>query len=174
MRGSVSWLLFVTLTILVTLVAAGKDYYSILDVPRDAQKSQIKRHFKKLSRVYHPDKNSGDEAASQKFMEIANGKVSNKEYQSDQSFDKLSFIAYEVLMDDEKRSIYDRYGEEGLKQNNGGGHGHGGFGDPFDIFSHFFGGGRGHSKLPNMFMSGIELNICILQDKVNKKREDLI
>lgn len=87
MRGSVSWLLFVTLTILVTLVAAGKDYYSILDVPRDAQKSQIKRHFKKLSRVYHPDKNSGDEAASQKFMEIANGKVNNKEYQSDQSFD---------------------------------------------------------------------------------------
>jgi DnaJ-related protein SCJ1 len=54
-------------------------------------------------------------------------------------------VAYEVLMDDEKRSIYDRYGEEGLKQNNGGGGG-GGFHDPFDIFSHFFGGGHGHSK----------------------------
>jgi DnaJ-related protein SCJ1 len=75
MRGSVSWLLFVTLSVLVsTIIAASKDYYSILDVPRDAQKIQIKRHFKKLSRVYHPDKNSGDEVASQKFMEIANGR----------------------------------------------------------------------------------------------------
>jgi DnaJ-related protein SCJ1 len=57
----------------------------------------------------------------------------------------MFLVAYEVLMDDEKRSIYDRYGEEGLKQNNGGGGG-GGFHDPFDIFSHFFGGGHGHSK----------------------------
>lgn len=78
MRGSVTWLLLVTLTVLVSIaVAASKDYYKILDVPRDAQKTQIKRHFKKLSRVYHPDKNSGDEAASQKFMEIANGIETN-------------------------------------------------------------------------------------------------
>lgn len=49
-------------------------------------------------------------------------------------------------MDDEKRSIYDRYGEEGLKNGGGGGSGFGG-GDPFDIFSHFFGGGHGHSML---------------------------
>lgn len=73
MRGSITWWLLVTLTVLVSLALASKDYYKILDVPRDAQKAQIKRHFKKLSRVYHPDKNSGDEAASQKFMEIANG-----------------------------------------------------------------------------------------------------
>ncbi|KAI7897107.1 uncharacterized protein EV154DRAFT_597929 [Mucor mucedo] len=126
MRGSITWWLLVTLTVLVSLALASKDYYKILDVPRDAQKAQIKRHFKKLSRVYHPDKNSGDEAASQKFMEIAN--------------------AYEVLMDDEKRSIYDRYGEEGLKNGGGGGHGFGGGGDPFDIFSHFFGGGHGHRQ----------------------------
>ncbi|KAI8647632.1 hypothetical protein BD408DRAFT_408245 [Parasitella parasitica] len=128
MRGTTTLLLFFTCTLLAALVSAAKDYYDILDVPRDAQKAQIKRHFKKLSRVYHPDKNAGDEAASQKFMEIAN--------------------AYEVLMDDEKRSIYDRYGEEGLKQNGGQGGG-GGFHDPFDIFSHFFGGGRqshGHQE----------------------------
>ncbi|KAL7309224.1 hypothetical protein PS15m_011329 [Mucor circinelloides] len=125
MRGTTTLLLFVTCALLAALVSAAKDYYDILDVPRDAQKAQIKRHFKKLSRVYHPDKNDGDEAASQKFMEIAN--------------------AYEVLMDDEKRSIYDRYGEEGLKQNGGQGRGGGGgFHDAFDIFSHFFGGGRQH------------------------------
>lgn len=73
MRGSITWLFFVTLSLLVSVIAAGKDYYEILDVPRDAQKAQIKRHFKKLSRVYHPDKNSGDEKSSEKFMEIANG-----------------------------------------------------------------------------------------------------
>lgn len=43
-------------------------------------------------------------------------------------------------MDDEKRGIYDRYGEDGLKQNAGGGGNP--FHDPFDIFSHFFGGGN--------------------------------
>lgn len=76
MRGTTTLLLFVTCALLAALVSAAKDYYDILDVPRDAQKAQIKRHFKKLSRVYHPDKNDGDEAASQKFMEIANGNAS--------------------------------------------------------------------------------------------------
>ncbi|KAI8991107.1 hypothetical protein BDF20DRAFT_992495 [Mycotypha africana] len=108
--------------LLTTLVQAARDFYEVLDVPRDATKTQIKRHFKKLSRVYHPDKNSGDEESAQKFMEIAN--------------------AYEVLMDDEKRAIYDRYGEEGLKQGGGGRGGANMFHDPFDIFSHFFGGGH--------------------------------
>jgi len=41
-----------------------------------------------------------------------------------------------VLSDDEKRRIYDQYGEEGLKQQTGGG----GFHDPFDLFSRFSGG----------------------------------
>ena len=48
-------------------------------------------------------------------------------------------LAYEVLSDPESRSIYDRYGVEGLKQQQQQGHGahmH----DPFDIFAKFFGG----------------------------------
>jgi hypothetical protein len=52
------------------------------------------------------------------------------------------FLAYAVLTDDDKRRIYDQYGEEGLKQQNGGG---GGFHNPFDVFHQFFGGG-GHGK----------------------------
>ncbi|KAI8072592.1 hypothetical protein BC940DRAFT_269261 [Gongronella butleri] len=104
----------------IALVEAGKDYYKILDVPRDAPKSQIKKHYKKLSRVYHPDKNPDNKEAEEKFMEISD--------------------AYSVLVDDEKRGIYDRYGEEGLKQHNGGGGGSP-FHNPFDMFSHFFGGG---------------------------------
>lgn len=58
----------------MTIVDAGKDYYKILDVPRDAPKSQIKKHYKKLSRVYHPDKNRDNKQAEAKFMEISDGK----------------------------------------------------------------------------------------------------
>ena len=58
--------------------------------------------------------------------------------------------AYEVLSDDQKRSIYDRFGEAGLKGGAGGcggggmgGAGQGDFTNPFDIFEQFFGGGMG-------------------------------
>jgi DnaJ-related protein SCJ1 len=68
------------------IVVTAKDYYNILDVPRDAQKNQIKRHYKKLSRVYHPDKNPGNEEAAEKFMEIANGKKKNVHTQVDNHF----------------------------------------------------------------------------------------
>lgn len=44
--------------------------------------------------------------------------------------------AYEVLSDQEKREIYDQYGEDALKEGMGGGGGH----NPFDIFESFFGG----------------------------------
>ncbi|KAJ2557332.1 DnaJ- protein scj1 [Coemansia sp. RSA 1933] len=100
-------------------LAAGKDYYKILGVSRDASPQEIKRQYKTLSRKHHPDKNPGDEEAHERFIELAQ--------------------AYEVLSDDEKREIYNRYGEEGLK-NQGGPGGGGGFHDPFDIFAQFFGG----------------------------------
>lgn len=63
--------------------------------------------------------------------------------------------AYEILQDKEKREIFDRYGEEGLKRHSqGGGAGGGGQGgDPFDLFSRFFGGQghfRGARRGPNM------------------------
>lgn len=119
------WLAVVILGCCILIVECGRDYYEVLDVPRDAPKSQIKKHYKKLSRVYHPDKNPNNKEAEAKFMELSD--------------------AYAVLIDDEKRSIYDRYGEEGIKQHNNGGAGGGSpFQNPFDIFSHFFGGGGGH------------------------------
>ncbi|KAI7865376.1 hypothetical protein BDF14DRAFT_1032213 [Spinellus fusiger] len=124
MRPPSYWLVCLLIAIVGWVaVEAGKDYYAILDVPRDASKNQIKKHYKKLSRVYHPDKNPGDTKASAKFMELSD--------------------AYSVLSDDEKRTIYDRYGEEGLEQHRSGGGG-GGFQNPFDMFSQFFGGGGGH------------------------------
>eukprot|EP01116_Phalansterium_solitarium_P009013 TRINITY_DN23003_c0_g1_i1.p1 TRINITY_DN23003_c0_g1~~TRINITY_DN23003_c0_g1_i1.p1 ORF type:complete len:372 (+),score=141.99 TRINITY_DN23003_c0_g1_i1:129-1244(+) len=117
-----SSLLVVALTTLAycaICVLAGKDYYKILGVTRDANNKALKKAYRDLSLKYHPDKNK-EPGASDKFVEISN--------------------AYEVLSDEEKRRIYDQYGEEGLKEG-----GRSKFQNPFDIFSQFgFGGGGGH------------------------------
>ncbi|XP_074563500.1 dnaJ protein ERDJ3B-like [Curcuma longa] len=97
----------------------GKSYYDVLQVAKGASEEQIKRAYRKLALKYHPDKNPGNEEANRKFAEISN--------------------AYEVLSDGEKRKIYDRYGEEGLKQHAAGG-GRGSGMNFQDIFSSFFGG----------------------------------
>ncbi|KAG0497926.1 hypothetical protein HPP92_002617 [Vanilla planifolia] len=97
-----------------------KSYYEVLQVPKGASEDQIKRAYRKLALKYHPDKNQGNEEANKRFAEINN--------------------AYEVLTDSEKRNIYDRYGEEGLRQHAAGG-GRGPGMNIHDIFSSFFGGG---------------------------------
>ncbi|GAA6037122.1 hypothetical protein JCM8097_008746 [Rhodosporidiobolus ruineniae] len=115
-------LLLVRLLVLCALVAfvtAASDYYKVLAVDKSASDKDIKKQYRKLSKQYHPDKNDSEEAKT-KFLEVSR--------------------AYEVLSDPEKRRTYDRFGEEGLKQREGGG-GHGG--DPFDIFRNAFGFGGG-------------------------------
>ncbi|KAJ3130040.1 DnaJ- protein scj1 [Nowakowskiella sp. JEL0407] len=120
LSGKISFLgVLLILLVILDLALAGKDYYKVLGVGRSATKRQIKKSYKELSKKYHPDKNKGDKSAEEKFIELAQ--------------------AYEVLTDDEKRRIYDQYGEEGL--NNQGQKFH----DPFDIFSQFgFQGFGGH------------------------------
>uniref|UniRef100_A0A7S0LU62 J domain-containing protein n=1 Tax=Coccolithus braarudii TaxID=221442 RepID=A0A7S0LU62_9EUKA len=98
------------------------DYYKILGVRRGADKNAIKKAFRKMSVQWHPDKNPDNkEEAEVKFKAIAN--------------------AYTTLSDDEKRKVYDQFGEEGL-QGGGGPAGGGGGGmhvDPREIFKQFFG-----------------------------------
>ncbi|KAH8357003.1 hypothetical protein KR200_011895 [Drosophila serrata] len=68
-----------------------KDYYKILDIERNASSEEVKKAFK---RRYHPDKNDHPQAEEQ-FKEVA--------------------AAYEILFDKEKREIYDKFGEKGLR-----------------------------------------------------------
>ncbi|KAM7369822.1 hypothetical protein PAMP_011112 [Pampus punctatissimus] len=120
------------------------EYYQILGVRKNATQDDIKKAYRKLALKWHPDKNPNNkEEAEKKFKELSE--------------------AYEVLSDENKRKIYDRYGKEGLSAGGGGGGRPGGraggrrapgggdhydhfssssftFRDPEDVFREFFGG----------------------------------
>ena len=96
-----------------------RDPYDVLGVGRDADERQIKRAFRALARELHPDVNSHDPEAEEKFKEAAE--------------------AYEILSDGERRATYDRFGFEGL-DSRGFASSAQGFGSFADIFDAFFGG----------------------------------
>lgn len=93
------------------------DYYSILGVPRNASKEEIKKAYRALAHKHHPDK-GGDE---RRFKEINE--------------------AYQVLSDDRKRSQYDQFGR--VFEGAGAGAGQGGFGEGPGGFRVDFGSGEG-------------------------------
>jgi molecular chaperone DnaJ len=76
-------------------MAEKKNYYEILNVPKDASKDAIKNAYRKLALQYHPDRNKSP-GAEEKFKEISE--------------------AYAVLSDDEKRQQYDNLGSTGFDQ----------------------------------------------------------
>ena len=86
-----------------------KDYYLILGINKDASDEDIKKSYKKLALQYHPDKNQGNEEATEKFKEIAE--------------------AYSILSNKEKRHHYDMMGDVD---------GHFGTEDPFSVFNSIF------------------------------------
>ncbi|KAK6123278.1 hypothetical protein DH2020_042974 [Rehmannia glutinosa] len=73
----------------------GVDYYNILKVNRNASDEDLKKAYRRLAMIWHPDKNTNKQEAEAKFKQISE--------------------AYDVLSDPQKRQIYDLYGEEGLK-----------------------------------------------------------
>lgn len=109
-------------------MAAKRDYYEVLGVSRDASPEAIKKAYKKLALANHPDRNPGDDQAVERFKEAAE--------------------AFEILSDPQKRTLYDRFGHAGVS---GAGRGPAftdlddifeAFGDMFEGFGFFGGGGR--------------------------------
>lgn len=130
-------------------MATKSDYYDTLGVSKNASSDEIKKAYRKQALEWHPDRHKDDkEAAEKKFKEINE--------------------AYQVLSDPQKKSAYDQYGHAAFTPGGapggnpfaggfggGGGpftytytsggenpFGNTGFGDPFDIFEAFFGGGN--------------------------------
>jgi molecular chaperone DnaJ len=73
---------------------AERNYYQILGVERSASHDDIRKAYRKLARKHHPDINPGNKEAEDRFKEIS--------------------VAYDVLSDEQKRKLYDEFGEAGL------------------------------------------------------------
>lgn len=133
-----------------------KDYYEVLETPRSADASEIKKAYLKLAKKYHPDQNTNNPDAEKKFKEISE--------------------AYDTLKDEQKKAAYDRFGHAAFAQGNsassgfGGGRsgGAGGFNahDINDIFGEFFGdfmggsGGRARAST-NIRGSDLKYNLTV-------------
>lgn len=103
-----------------------RDYYEVLEVPRDADAKTIKRAFLKKARTLHPDVNDSPDA-EERFKEVNE--------------------AYTVLSDDQKRANYDRYGDP---------NGPAGFGSDYvDVSDIFGGGGFGFGDIFDSFFGGM-------------------
>ncbi len=163
-------------------MAVKSDYYDILGVSRDASEDEIKKAYRKQAIEWHPDKHQGDdkEVAEKRFKEINE--------------------AYQVLSDKERRSAYDRFGHQafspggvgggagGFSEGFSGGNTFGGgtwrvytqsgngvhgfdFGDPFDIFEQFFGGGNPFGRTQRIPRYSISIDFMEAAKGVKKEVE---
>jgi molecular chaperone DnaJ len=115
---------------------AKEDFYKVLGVKRDAKPDEIKKAYRRLARKYHPDVNPGDKASEERF--------------------KLVTEAHDVLSDEKKRKIYDRFGQysdnlaEAAARGDAGGFGGAGAGGrtspPFDFAGFDWGTSAGNAS----------------------------
>lgn len=137
------------------------DYYEVLEIERTSDKEAIKRAYRKLALKYHPDRNAGDKDAEEKFKQINE--------------------AYQVLSDDNKREIYDKYGKSGLESSGFSGFSGKDFGDIFgdigsifeSVFGSGFGGGFSRQNRRDSFESdfAIALNLSFKEAVFGCKKE---
>ncbi|QQS38998.1 DnaJ domain-containing protein [Candidatus Woesebacteria bacterium] len=154
------------------------DYYDILGVSKNATDEELKKAYRKQAIEWHPDKHQSDkEAAEKRFKEINE--------------------AYQILSDKEKRAAYDRFGHSAFSPGGaasgaggfpggnpfgGGGSwkvytsGTGGqntagfdFGDPFDIFEQFFGGGNPFRRAQSVPRYGVTIGFMEAIKGVEKR-----
>jgi molecular chaperone DnaJ len=136
-----------------------KNYYQVLGVSRDASGEEIKKAYRKLAMQHHPDRNSDNPQAEERFKEASE--------------------AYSVLGNSEKRKIYDQYGAEGLR--GGGGFDAGFFSD--SIFSDFgdilgdlfgFGGGSAQRRQRHGSDLGLEVTLTLQESFLGVEKEIVV
>ncbi len=132
-------------------MAEKRDYYEVLGVQKGASEEEIKKAYRKMAKMYHPDLHPDDPEAAEKFKEVNE--------------------ANDVLTDPQKRQRYDQFGHAGVDPSYGAGQGggfggFGGFGadgiDFGDIFDTFFGGGGTRTSAnPNAPKKGADISISL-------------
>ncbi len=133
-----------------------RDYYEILEVPKDADETAIKKSYRKIAMQFHPDRNPDNKAAEDKFKEAAE--------------------AYEVLSDPDKRAKYDRFGHAGVSGQQGYGGAEGmnmddifsQFGDVFgdSPFESFFGNRGGGQRAQGQKGSNLRIKLSLTLEEV--------
>lgn len=110
------------------------DYYELLEVAKGATQDEIKKAYRKKALQHHPDRNPGDKEAEKKFKEISE--------------------AYEVLSDEQKRAMYDRYGADAVHAQAGAGAHPGGYASMDEALRTFMGAFGGESIFDQLFGGG--------------------
>ena len=109
------------------------DYYETLGITKTANQDEIKRAYRKKALEFHPDRNPGNPEAEKKFKAVSE--------------------AYEVLSDDKRRQMYDRYGAEGMQGFPGGGTPHD-YASMDEALRTFMGAFSGESIFDSLFGGG--------------------